>query len=245
MARPSRWTPRVRTRRSLYLSTDALRAETPWLAIKKIRDGSSFRPSSRNVPTSFTTPFVFLRKYCPGTGRPAAADRTNPLDTRRMYIIPFRTAGREIRPSIGSSSFSARQRRVRGITRSGDGFWSFTSGSDPFRRRRSPRNERHGKFLLSAALYLGRYSETESYSTFLRVLIHAVLLVGPKITGDFCISRAPRIIFSRIPSYNWTPARGSLRWRRVASRDQGYIRARSKARVVSRVITADGIVRLS
>lgn len=55
----SRWTPRVRTRRSTH---DALCAETPWLAIKKIRDGSSFRLFSRNVPSSFATPFVFLQK---------------------------------------------------------------------------------------------------------------------------------------------------------------------------------------
>lgn len=57
--RPSRWTLRVRTRRSIH---DVLCAETPWLAIKKIRDGSSFRLFSRNVSSSFTTPCVFLQK---------------------------------------------------------------------------------------------------------------------------------------------------------------------------------------
>lgn len=56
---PSRWILRVRTSRSIR---DALCAETPWLAIKKIRDGSSFRLFSRSVPSSFATPYVFLQK---------------------------------------------------------------------------------------------------------------------------------------------------------------------------------------
>lgn len=40
---------------------------TPWFAIKKIRDGSSFRLFPRNVPYSFITTVGFFQKHCSGT----------------------------------------------------------------------------------------------------------------------------------------------------------------------------------
>lgn len=67
--RPSRWTLRVRTRRSIH---DALCAETPWLAIKKIRDGSSFRLFSRNVPFPLSPPRTSFSKKYRFWHRPAA-----------------------------------------------------------------------------------------------------------------------------------------------------------------------------
>jgi hypothetical protein len=81
----------VRTRRFIR---DALCAETPWLAIKKIRDGSSFRLFSRNVPSSFATPYVFLQKVSLLAPTCCCCTRS-PLHTERVYVIPFRTAGRE------------------------------------------------------------------------------------------------------------------------------------------------------
>lgn len=88
---PSRRTPRVRTRRFIR---DALCAETPWLAIKKIRDGSSFRLFSRNVPLLFRHP-VRLSPKSIASGTDLLLLYPVPLHTERVYVIPFRTAGRE------------------------------------------------------------------------------------------------------------------------------------------------------